>query len=214
MAWFGISTKWPGCFLRRKVLRARAIKACEMESRRRALNLSLGRFSVNIGGGLTPRLAPGMVNLDAQFGNVDFNQAIPLGTGHFSLILCEQVIEHLHDPAQFLSECRRILILDGVLLLSTESLSSLPNRLALLFGFAPFSLQPCCGRYYGGWKRGVVTAERQVVRTSPTWSGVNGHVRVLTRGQLLALLTDNGFKVEAIRSWLFGHYIMVQARAC
>ena len=169
--------------------------------------------SVNLGGGLSPWLAPGMENLDAQLQEVDFNQAIPLDTARFSVVLSEQVIEHLHDPARFLGECRRILVREGRLVLATESLSSIPNRLALLCGFAPFSLQPCCGRYYGGWKRGVVTPAKQVARTSPVWSGVNGHVRVLTSRQLRELLEDTGFKVEAIRSWFLGHYIMVQAKA-
>jgi SAM-dependent methyltransferase len=169
--------------------------------------------SVNLGGGFSPWLAPGMENLDAQLQEVDFNRAIPLATGKYWLVLCEQVIEHLHDPAQFLSECRRILVRDGSLILATESLSSLPNRLALLVGKAPFSLQPCCGRYYGGWKKGVVTPFKQVERTSPVWSGVNGHVRVLTPGQLRGLMIDAGFKVQAARSWFFGHYIMMHAIA-
>lgn len=196
-------------------LRQLAVEACECECRTAATQLAYAApiQSVNIGGGTTPWLARGMLNLDGQDGSTDFNQDIPLASGQFNVVLCEQVIEHLHNTTQFLSEIRRIMAPGGTLLLSTESLSSIPNRLALLFGMAPFSLQPCCGKYYGGWKQGKVAPSRQVPRTAPAWSGLNGHVRVLTARQLRLLIEEASFKIQKTRSWFFGHYIMVQAKA-
>lgn len=45
----------------------------------------------------------------------DFNEKLPFENESVDYILCEQVIEHLDKPIQFLCECHRILKTEGVL---------------------------------------------------------------------------------------------------
>lgn len=58
-------------------------------------------------------------------------EALPFPGSAFDLICCFQVIEHLADPARFLSEAKRVLAPGGRLLLTT------PNRAAVLAGLNP-----------------------------------------------------------------------------
>jgi len=123
-------------------------------------------------------------------------------------VVCEQVIEHLHNTTHFLSQLSKITKPGGRLLISTENLASWPNRLMLLFGKAPFSVQPVCGSYVGGWKKGVHTPECTLKESHPTFSGQRGHVRVLTKGQLKTLLEKAGFHIESTHSYGLNHYIL------
>jgi SAM-dependent methyltransferase len=46
--------------------------------------------------------------------------ALPFPDGAFDVILCSEVLEHLHTPAQALSEMRRVLKRGGTLILTTR----------------------------------------------------------------------------------------------
>ncbi len=59
----------------------------------------------------------------------------------YNLVIALEIIEHLFDTDQFLSEIHRVLKPSGYLILSTPNLASLPNRLKLLFGFYPKYLE-------------------------------------------------------------------------
>jgi SAM-dependent methyltransferase len=48
------------------------------------------------------------------------NNTIPLQDCYADLVLSTQVLEHIEEPLKYLSECRRILKTDGVLVLSTH----------------------------------------------------------------------------------------------
>lgn len=50
----------------------------------------------------------------------DLNRPIPVESGAVAFILCEWQIERLQDPAAFFMEARRILVLGGTFLLSTN----------------------------------------------------------------------------------------------
>lgn len=171
-------------------------------------------LAVNIGGN-DGRRWPNIVVADAIYArNMDFNTVrLPWDNNSVDFIICEQVIEHLHNTTWFLSELHRILKPGGRLLLATEGLSSLPNIFALLCGKVPFSLQPCCGEYIGGWCSGssMMRGDNRP-HNHPTFSGVNGHVRVLTRKQCRYLLKKAGFEIEIDESFGLGHYILFLAR--
>lgn len=185
----------------------KSIRACEIK----AEYLAHYGMTVNVGGGQNDRWT-GALNIDAKLSGIDFNtQPIPIQDCAAYVVVCEQVIEHLHNTTFFLSELNRILRIGGQLLISTENLASIPNRLASLFGIAPFSVQPICGEYVGGFKRGVF-ASTELPTNHPAYSGVLGHVRVLTAGQLSKLLSKAGFTIVGKRGFCGSHYILFDCR--
>jgi SAM-dependent methyltransferase len=101
----------------------------------------------------------------------DLSDGLPFKNCIFDAIVAKQVIEHLINTRLLLTECYRTLRPKGCLLLSTPNLSSLSNRLRLLFGMYPH------------WMDFQVE------------NGV-GHIRYYTLGILKQQLHSVGFKVE------------------
>jgi SAM-dependent methyltransferase len=93
----------------------------------------------------------------ALYPRVSFQQAnlvaLPFDAASFDVVVSLQVIEHLHSPQEFLTECRRVLRPHGTLILST------PNRLTFspeglrnpfhTFEFAPDELRATIARAFG-----------------------------------------------------------------
>jgi ubiquinone/menaquinone biosynthesis C-methylase UbiE len=52
---------------------------------------------------------------------VPFDGPLPFGNGSFDLVWCSEVIEHVADTGQWLSEVRRVLAPGGRLLVTTPS---------------------------------------------------------------------------------------------
>ena len=153
-------------------------------------------------------------NIDPMFEKrIDFNTtALELESGSVDIAICEQVIEHLHNTTFFLGELNRILGRNKMLFISSENLASLPNLLALSVGMTPFSLQPCCGEFRGGFKRGPVNPDCDKPINHPCYSGMRGHVRVMTKRQMRELLEAAGFEVLRVRTWAFNHYMLFVCR--
>jgi SAM-dependent methyltransferase len=71
---------------------------------------------------------------------LDVNEnKVPLADSSIDVVIFEEVIEHLYNSDLIISEIKRILKKDGILIVSTPNLSSWINRLVLLFGYQPFS---------------------------------------------------------------------------
>ena len=74
----------------------------------------------------------------------DFQQAdlrtgkLPYNDGSLDLIWCSHVIEHLHNPVEFVMECKRILRVGGYLILRTPDL----KRVGFDFWHDPTHVQP------------------------------------------------------------------------
>jgi SAM-dependent methyltransferase len=70
----------------------------------------------------------------------DLNESFPWKPQSFDAVSSNQVIEHLYDTDKFLEEAHRVLRPGGLLIVSTENLSSWHNIAALTLGWQAFSL--------------------------------------------------------------------------
>jgi len=68
----------------------------------------------------------------------DANHPLPLTDNSMDVIVAGEVIEHLFEDKEFLNECHRVLKQGGTLILTTPNLTSLKNRIFMLFGFNPW----------------------------------------------------------------------------
>jgi SAM-dependent methyltransferase len=153
----------------------------------------------------------------------------------FDVVHAAQVIEHVHNTRQFLAEIFRVLAPGGRMVLTSENLCSLLNLSAMLLGYTPFPLQQTCGWYVGN-PLGLHDQEYIALDLSasslaePQFSGVSGHVRVLSVRQAEDLLAKIGFSEIEVSScglmplpgWLGrlleplyrrrGHFLLMTAR--
>jgi 2-polyprenyl-3-methyl-5-hydroxy-6-metoxy-1,4-benzoquinol methylase len=68
--------------------------------------------------------------------SIDFNQAdftSQIGSGSFSLVTAIEVIEHVESPIGFLRNVRGLLAREGIAVITTPNLDSLPARLKYLW---------------------------------------------------------------------------------
>jgi SAM-dependent methyltransferase len=72
---------------------------------------------------------------DAQFETFD-GTTMPFEDGRFDVVFCKQVLEHVHRPVPLLSEIRRVLAPDGVLVGSTSQLE--PFHSLSVWNYTPF----------------------------------------------------------------------------
>lgn len=162
----------------------------------------------------------------------DLNGRWPYEDNQFEVVFSSQVIEHLHNTRLFVEEIFRVLKPGGTAIVTSENLCSLLNWMAMGMGFTPFSLMQTCGRYIGnpiGLHYNEPLAEPLPI-DHPAFSGVSGHVRVLTVRQARELMALSGFETEEVRSisilplpdWLSralegfvihrGHYLLMRGR--
>jgi len=165
----------------------------------------------------------------------DLNGSWPLDSNSFDVVHASQVIEHVHNTRQFLTEIHRILVPGGHVVMTSENLCSFLNLSAMLLGYTPFSLQQVCGWYLGNpfglhAREDIPIDLTSLSPAAPEFSGVSGHVRVLSVPQAQDLLDKVGFVNLEIRStglmplpgwlgrWLEpvmlrrGHFLLIHAR--
>jgi SAM-dependent methyltransferase len=129
----------------------------------------------------------------------DLNGRWPFDSNRFDVVFSSQVIEHLHNARLFVEEAFRVLKPGGTAIVTSENLCSLLNLMALAMGYTPFSLMQTCGRFLGN-PIGLHANERidePLPVDHPAFSGVSGHVRVLTVRQAKELFQWTGFHAEA-----------------
>ena len=164
--------------------------------------------------------------------NFDLNGRWAYEDNKFDVVFSNQVIEHVHNCRLFAAEAYRVLKPGGTVIIATENLCSLLNWFALTLGYTPFSLMQTCGRYLGnplGLHYNETLAE-PLPLDHPAFSGVSGHVRVLTVRQARELFQLVGFQVVEARSISIlplpdglscvlesvvknrGHYLMLRGR--
>ena len=146
-----------------------------------------------------PELQAKAIARGLQVSGFDLNGRWPYEDNKFDVVFSNQVIEHLHNGRLFAAEAFRVLKPGGTAVIATENLCSLLNWFALTLGYTPFSLMQTCGRYLGnplGLHYNEPLAEPLPI-DHPAFSGVSGHVRVLTVRQARELFELVGFEAEA-----------------
>lgn len=73
--------------------------------------------------------------VDASVHNA--NEDLPLEGDSFDVVVAGEIIEHLFEDLDFVNECYRVLKKRGILIITTPNLTSLKNRILMLFGFNP-----------------------------------------------------------------------------
>ena len=128
----------------------------------------------------------------------DLNGRWPFAENQFDVVFSSQVIEHLHNTRLFIEEIHRVLKPGGTAIITSENLCSFLNLGAMALGYTPFSLMQVCGRYLGN-PLGLhynEPLEEPLPIDHPAFSGVTGHVRVLTVRQAKELFELAGFDVQ------------------
>ncbi len=124
----------------------------------------------------------------------DIETGLPWPEDFFDAVVSNQVIEHVRDTDTFVSEIARVLRPGGVVVASTENLSSWHNVFATAFGWQPFSLTNVSATRAGlGNPLAVHRDEAQDLPLS--WQ----HVRVFAYRGLVELFGNHGLAVSAVR---------------
>jgi SAM-dependent methyltransferase len=151
----------------------------------------------------------------------DLNGEFDFEDNFFDVVHSNQVIEHLHDTDNFISEIYRILKPGGYIIVSTVNLASWHNVFSLILGFQPFdvtniSIKGSVGNPVSIW-RGVDSGFNK----HKSWQ----HVRMFTLRALKEFLELYEFKDIKSKSAGYyplpnffanidknhGHYIVVKA---
>ncbi len=69
------------------------------------------------------------------------NESVPTSDGYFDIVMANQVIEHTKEIFWIFGEISRVLKKGGVAIVGVPNLASLHNRIALLFGEQPTSIE-------------------------------------------------------------------------
>lgn len=77
-----------------------------------------------------------------SFQRWDLNDLFPCEAQRFDIVFSIEVIEHLHNPYQFISECRRILKPNGLLILTTPNNLHIGSRFRYLISGFPSLYEP------------------------------------------------------------------------
>ena len=73
---------------------------------------------------------------------MDASKPFPFKDDTFNILYAGDIIEHLYDTQLFLSECRRCLKPNGLLVLTTPNLATLQDRINFVFGKSPRQIDP------------------------------------------------------------------------
>lgn len=120
----------------------------------------------------------------------DLNRRFPYDDERFDLVISNQVIEHVWETDNFVSEALRVLRRGGRAVVSTENLSSWHNVAAQILGWQPFSLTNISS------VAGGIGNPAAVHRGEP--GQPHGHLRVMAPRGLREVFEVHGFDVVSL----------------
>ena len=106
---------------------------------------------------------------------------IPFEDNFFDLVLCSDIIEHTLYPENILKEARRVLKEGGSLIVVVPNIASWFNRILLLLGFYPWSVES--------------TGTLELRDVFFHWN--TGHMHTYTKKSIVTLLEIMGFKPQS-----------------
>lgn len=106
----------------------------------------------------------------------DIQKGLPFDSGFFAVVIATEVLEHIFDTDALLSEIRRVLKEDGILVLTVPNVCSLVSRVQVVLGRLP--------SYVEHHNR----------------EGMAGHIRGYNLPAIRGQLEDHDFKIEKIRT--------------
>ncbi|MFH1237559.1 MAG: class I SAM-dependent methyltransferase [Candidatus Aenigmatarchaeota archaeon] len=123
----------------------------------------------------------GKKGIDAKTANID--KEFPFEKNSFDAVFCGDVIEHIYDTENLLTNINRSLKTNGCLVISVPNIASWYNRGFLFLGFMPTWIESSLKTYTGNpfIKEGV------------------GHIHAFTKRSLKELLEMHGFSIEKIK---------------
>ena len=123
----------------------------------------------------------------------DLDEGLPFKNESFNLVLCFDVIEHLFDPDNLLTEAYRVLSQGGSIVITTPNLASWYNRIGLLLGWQPFWTEVSTKFVLGNPIRKKRVRKEQLMPS--------GHLRIFTTKALLELLNSYSYSVEIAKGY-------------
>lgn len=124
----------------------------------------------------------------------DLGKVFPFRAASFDVVTASQVIEHINDVDNFVSEIYRVLKPEGYTIISTENLSSLDNLFALFMGQQAFS-QHISRKYMIGNKFSPHFGKHLSEERGGAWMR---HKTIFTYYGIQQMLSAYGFKLEKI----------------
>jgi len=125
----------------------------------------------------------------------DLNKKFPFKKESFDVVVADQVIEHLWDLDNFVTEIKRVLKKNGYAIISTENLASWHNVGSLVLGLQPFTGPTVSSKKVIGFHPLVPSVEKMKDKYKHTYE-MPSHTKVLTLTALASLFDSYGFKVE------------------
>ena len=121
----------------------------------------------------------------------DFDKdKLPYADSSFDAVYCGEVVEHLYNPDNLLSEIHRVLSPTGVCLITTPNLGSWYNRIVVLLGYQPCSISASFYHENVGKMINIV--------------GHRGHIRGFTLRALKELLKIHNLEPIKVMGWNMG----------
>lgn len=113
---------------------------------------------------------------------------LPYKSNCFDMVICTDVIEHIVNTFHLLEEIYRVLRSGGCMILATQNMASWYNRILLLMGKLPLTLE---------------SNEKEVIDKPPFGGRITGHVRGFTPYILKTMVARVGFNSESFKACPF-----------